>query len=146
MATDTRNPSPIDKAVGARIKRLREVREISQKDLARQLGVTYQQFQKYETGENRISAGRLWEIAKILRSTIVYFYEGIDPLPSRARRGVAEEAAGFAGELSEEANELVSAFQLIKDEDVRASLVAEVKKQAWIASRGRETRSSKGKS
>lgn len=133
MTAESRAPSPIDVAVGARIRALRELRDVSQKDLAGQLGVTYQQFQKYETGDNRVSAGRLWEIAKVLRTTIVYFYEGIDPVPARARRGLAEEAADFAGEPSGQAHEIAVAFDRIQDAEVRAALVAEVKKQAWAA-------------
>ncbi len=137
MTAESREPSPIDIAVGARIRRLREERGISQPDLANQVGLTYQQFQKYEAGKNRISAGRLWEIAKVLRTTIVYFYEGIDPLPARVRRGMAEEAADFAGQTSDQASELAVAFDRIEDEEVRSALVAEVKKQAWAARRQR---------
>ncbi|MFT3722800.1 MAG: helix-turn-helix domain-containing protein [Hyphomonadaceae bacterium] len=137
MAAETREPSPIDVAVGARIRQLREARNISQKELGQQVGLTHQQFRKYEAGENRISAGRLWEIAKILRTTIVYFYEGIDPVPARVRRGMAEEAADFAGQPSDEASELAVAFDRIEDEEVRSALAAEVKKQAWAARRQR---------
>lgn len=137
MTSESRAPSPIDVAVGARIRGLRELRDVSQKDLAGQLGVTYQQFQKYETGDNRVSAGRLWEIAKILRTTIVYFYEGIDPVPARARRGMAEDSAEFGGQQSEQAHELAVAFDRIQDEDVRAALVSEVKKLAWAARKQR---------
>ena len=137
MAAESREPSPIDIAVGARIRRLREDRGISQEDLAKQVGLTYQQFQKYEAGKNRISAGRLWEIAKVLRTTIVYFYEGIDPVPARVRRGMAEEAAEFARQPSDQASELAVAFDRIEDEDVRSALSAEVKKQAWAARRQR---------
>ena len=137
MAAESREPSPIDIAVGARIRHLREDRGISQEDLAKQVGLTYQQFQKYEAGKNRISAGRLWEIAKVLRTTIVYFYEGIDPVPARVRRGMAEEAAEFARQPSDQASELAVAFDRIEDEDVRSALSAEVKKQAWAARRQR---------
>lgn len=135
MAADNRIPSPTDVAVGARIKQLRELREISSKMFAAQIGVKYQQLQKYESGENRVSAGRLWEIAKILHTTILYFYEGIDPIPARARRGLAEEASDFSGPMTDQTNELVAAFSHITDEDVRAALVAEVRKQAWAVSR-----------
>lgn len=137
MPAESREPSPIDVAVGVRIKQLREARDLSQKDLAEQVGLTHQQFRKYEAGENRISAGRLWEIAKVLRTTIVYFYEGIDPVPARARRGMAEDAAEFSGQISEETNALIAAFERIEDEEIRAALAAEVKKQAWAARRPR---------
>jgi transcriptional regulator with XRE-family HTH domain len=136
MTTESRAPSPIDVAVGARIRGLRELRGLSQPDLAKELGVTYQQFRKYETGDNRVSAGRLWEIAKILRTTIVYFYEGIDPVPARGRRGLAEETSEF-GAPSDQAHELAAAFDRIQDEEVRAALVTEVKKLAWAARKQR---------
>lgn len=114
---------------------MRELRGVSTKQLAEQLGATQQQISKYELGKNRVSAGRLWEIAKILRTTIVYFYEGIDPVPARGRRGLAEDAAGFSGPISDAANELISAFERIEDEDIRTALITEAKKQAWVAGR-----------
>lgn len=114
---------------------MRELRGLSTKELAEQLGGTQQQLSKYELGKNRISAGRLWEIAKILKTTIMYFYEGIDPVPSRARRGMAEDAADFPGPLSDAANELVAAFNRIEDADIRTALITEAKKQAWAAGR-----------
>jgi len=114
---------------------MRELRGLSTQELADQLGGTQQQISKYELGKNRVSAGRLWEIAKILKTTIVYFYEGIDALPVRGRRGMAEAAAEFSGPLSEAANELVAAFERIEDEDIRTALITEAKKQAWAAGR-----------
>lgn len=137
MTSESRTPSPIDVSVGARIRGLRELRGLSQPDLATQLGVTYQQFRKYESGENRVSAGRLWEIAKILKTTIVYFYEGIDPVPARGRRGLAEDTADFDGQPSDQAHELAVAFDRIQDDDVRSALVSEVKKLAWAARKQR---------
>ena len=57
------SPSPIDIQIGANLRAIRNSRRISQDDLAKALGLTFQQIQKYERGTNRISAGRLCEIA-----------------------------------------------------------------------------------
>lgn len=65
--TDT--PHPIDLAVGMRIRMRREDRGLTQQDLARAIGVTFQQVQKYERGTNRVSASRLLQIAARLETT-----------------------------------------------------------------------------
>lgn len=65
---------PIDAHVGARIGARRKLLQISQKELADRLGITFQQVQKYEKGVNRIGAGRLYSIATILGVDIDYFY------------------------------------------------------------------------
>lgn len=65
--TDT--PNPIDLAVGMRIRMRREDRGLTQQDLARAIGVTFQQVQKYERGTNRVSASRLLQIAARLETT-----------------------------------------------------------------------------
>lgn len=57
----------IDVAIGARVRRLRNERGMSQSDIARVLGLTFQQVQKYENGTNRISGSRLVTVAKILK-------------------------------------------------------------------------------
>ena len=84
---ETRDPSLIDQTVGERIGKRRTDLEISQPELAEQVGVTDRQLQKYENGKNR-SAGRLYDIAKGLKISIACFYEALDPLHSAVRRGV----------------------------------------------------------
>ena len=64
---------------------------LTQQQLAELVGVTYQQAHKYERGINRVSAGRLFEIARLLGVPVGYFYEGIGeepvrPFPQRERR------------------------------------------------------------
>ncbi len=71
-ATDT------DRHVGARIRERRIMLGLSQQQMADMIGVTYQQAHKYERGINRISAGRLYEIAQVLKVAVGYFYEGLD--------------------------------------------------------------------
>ncbi len=71
--------SPIDVHVGVRICARRKLLQLSQKQMAEKLGITFQQIQKYEKGVNRIGAGRLYTIALILGVDINYFFEGINP-------------------------------------------------------------------
>jgi transcriptional regulator with XRE-family HTH domain len=66
-----------DRQVGARIRERRVMMGLSQQQLARMVGVTYQQAHKYERGLNRISAGRLFEIAQVLDVPVSFFFEGL---------------------------------------------------------------------
>ena len=83
---DTRD---IDCHVGRRIRERRTMLGLTQLELAKLIGVTYQQAHKYEKGINRISAGRLYGIAKVLSVDIDYFFEGVEgdtaPLDERQR-------------------------------------------------------------
>ncbi len=67
---------PVDVHVGARIRQRRFLLGMTQQALASRLGVTFQQVQKYEVGANRVSASRLWEIARLLDVPIGFFFEG----------------------------------------------------------------------
>lgn len=68
----------IEKHVGLRIKDRRILLGLTQQGLAEAIGVTYQQAHKYEKGINRISAGRLLQIANFLGTSVDYFFEGLD--------------------------------------------------------------------
>lgn len=70
-------PHPIDIYVGRRLKELRASKRISQTDLGNSLGVTFQQIQKYENGTNRVSASKLYLMARKLGVDIAYFFDGI---------------------------------------------------------------------
>ena len=72
-------PHPVDIQVGQRIKAARKLQKLTQTDLATGIGVSYQQVQKYEKGDNRVSTSTLYEIAKFLGVSMAYFYEGLDP-------------------------------------------------------------------
>lgn len=69
-------PHPIDTHVGSRIRLRRRTLGISQEKLADQLGLTFQQVQKYERGHNRVSASKLFQIAQALDTDIGYFFQG----------------------------------------------------------------------
>lgn len=73
----TARASRADRHVGARIRERRIMLGFSQQQLAQMIGVTYQQAHKYERGLNRISAGRLYEIAQVLSVPVSWFFEGI---------------------------------------------------------------------
>ena len=68
-------PNPVDVHVGARVRMYRALRGMSQEGLADAIGITFQQVQKYETGHNRISASRLWDISQVLQTPIELFYQ-----------------------------------------------------------------------
>ncbi len=77
--SESEGAARINEHVGQRLKARRIVMGMTQSDLAEATGVSYQQVQKYESGANRISAGRLYEIARKLDVDVPYFYEGLDP-------------------------------------------------------------------
>src|SRR6202045_1190656 len=95
-----RSTAAIDDHVGARIRERRIMLGLTQQQLAEMIGVTYQQAHKYERGINRVSAGRLFEIGRVLNAPITYFYDGLgDEAPRAApphQRMLLEIARNFA--------------------------------------------------
>jgi transcriptional regulator with XRE-family HTH domain len=83
--------NPIDAQVGNRVRLRRMLVGMSQEKLGDLLGLTFQQVQKYEKGINRIGAGRLFHVAKILSVPIDYFYE--DVTDANSMPGFAEDSA-----------------------------------------------------
>jgi len=71
---------PVDVHVGKRIRHRRWVSGTTQQQLADQVGIKFQQIQKYETGMNRVSASRLWDIAHVLGVEVSFFFDGLDAL------------------------------------------------------------------
>ena len=69
---------PVDVHVGKRIRHRRWMNGTTQQQLAEQVGIKFQQIQKYETGMNRVSASRLWDIAQALNVDVSFFFEGLD--------------------------------------------------------------------
>jgi transcriptional regulator with XRE-family HTH domain len=122
-----RSPNPIDVHVGARVRMRRKMKGISQEALAGKLKLTFQQVQKYERGTNRISASKLYEIARALDVTIAEFFEGLDD--PRSEGGMSENPMPFVHELmlTPEGSELAAAFGKIKRGRVRTRLVQLVK-------------------
>lgn len=99
-ARPTNRANDTDRHVGARIRERRIMLGLSQQQMADLIGVTYQQAHKYERGINRISAGRLYEIAQVLGVPVSYFFEGLDnqrvPDLSARQRMCLELARNFS--------------------------------------------------
>ncbi|SEQ45196.1 helix-turn-helix domain-containing protein [Thalassovita taeanensis] len=69
---------PVDEHVGKRIRHRRWLVGMTQQQLAEKVGIKFQQIQKYETGANRVSASRLWDIADALEVKVGFFFEGLE--------------------------------------------------------------------
>ena len=83
-------PHPVDRHVGRRVCEKRIALGYNQSDLGRALGLTFQQIQKYEKGANRVSASKLWDIARFFKVDIGYFFEGLTTAAPGMAEGEAE--------------------------------------------------------
>lgn len=114
--------NPIDRLVGARIRIRREEIGLSQAALGAEIGVTFQQIQKYESGFNRVGAGRLFEISVILGAAVEFFYRD-----APFRRGKAHDIACTDPVLelcqSEDGRALAKTFVKIADRSTRKAIV-----------------------
>jgi transcriptional regulator with XRE-family HTH domain len=79
--------SPAEMLIGLRIRECRVLHGLSQQQLAELVGVTYQQIFKYEHGVNRVSAGRLYEIAQELDTPLESFFDGLEKSGGRVPHG-----------------------------------------------------------
>ena len=73
-----RSPNPIDVHVGTRVRLRRQVMKMSQEKLGDQLGVTFQQVQKYERGANRVGASRLFKMSQVMDVPVGFFFQGLE--------------------------------------------------------------------
>jgi len=105
-------PDPIDLHVGDQLRVARELAGMTQTEVGRALGMSFQVIQKYEQGEIRISASRLFQLAVLLHKSPDYFFEGI-----------ADSDAPAITELERADIELVRAFRSIQSNDLRQLLL-----------------------
>jgi len=118
MKTRTKAPDARDMDVGRRIRAQRLVCRMSQTELANNLGVTFQQVQKYEKGVNRVGAGRLSRIAEVLGVPVAFFFSG-DMSPAVA----SDAGTGLSFLETAGAVRLVRAYSQIDDPQIRRALV-----------------------
>lgn len=114
---------PVDVHVGKRIRHRRWMVAMTQQQLAERVGIKFQQIQKYETGMNRVSASRLWDIADAVDVPVAFFFEGLDQ-----QDDVSGEAAPSAADergrpkdmlVDKEALELVRSYYAIPENQRR---------------------------
>ena len=123
MPENKKKPNPIDIHVGGRIRLRRNMLGMSQEKLGENLGITFQQIQKYEKGTNRVGASRLQAIASILEVPVAFFFEDA---PGKSAQGLAEEnsttyVVDFLS--STEGLQLNRAFVRIADPKVRRKVI-----------------------
>ena len=104
--------APVDRAIGERIRRRRVELGLTQEQLARRLGLSYQQIQKYERGANRISASRLYALALRLDVAPGYFYADLE-VPAEVLRDDGHDPA---------AGEVARTYTDIADDGIRAAV------------------------
>jgi len=117
-----KRPDPVDVEVGHRIRIERLARGLSQTALANQLGVTFQQVQKYEKGVNRVGAGRLTKIAEVLGVPVGSFFTGKEVLDSEVDRDV-DQASPLKLLTVSGAFRLLRAYSEIEDSELRRCIV-----------------------
>lgn len=127
VARRTGGKDPVDIYVGSRIRLRRTMLSFSQEKLADQLGVTFQQVQKYENGSNRVGASRLYAVSRALSVPVSFFYEGYKDTAGRAY-AVAEDGVDMDKYLnSRETVELIRSYYAVKDKDVRKKVLEMIK-------------------
>ncbi|QDL91585.1 helix-turn-helix transcriptional regulator [Paroceanicella profunda] len=116
----------IDIHVGSRLRFRRLMVGMSQERLGAELGVTFQQVQKYEKGTNRIGASRLYEISRVLMVNVSYFFEGLEGDENQSGEGLpATAVTDFVS--TSEGMALNTAFSSIRDRATRKRIVELVK-------------------
>ena len=130
MTDADRTPNPVDLYVGGRIRLRRRTLGVSQEKLAEDLGLTFQQVQKYERGANRVSASKLYEIARSLSVPVAFFFEGLnDPVSG----GVADQGTDAILHdflMTAEGVELASLFPMIRRPRIRRRILDLVRAMA----------------
>ena len=108
---------PVDVHVGKRIRHRRWLVGMTQQQLAEHVGIKFQQIQKYETGANRVSASRLWDISNALQVTISFFFEGIEDSENAQKRAETSAPADLMAD--KEALDLIRSYYAIPENQRR---------------------------
>ena len=105
----------VDLHVGKRLRRRRRLLGMTQQDLAGQVGVRFQQIQKYECGANRITSSRLYDLSRALNVSVQYFFDGL--IPADAPATAANDAERLEGDIlsQKETLELVRAYYRLSE-------------------------------
>jgi transcriptional regulator with XRE-family HTH domain len=121
------------KQIGIEIKRIREAHGMSQMDLAEQVGVSFQQIQKYEKGINKISAERIQQIAKALGTSVSTFFE--KERVSMVSEPSVEYSRKTSMDVTQEEAKLLRLFRKIENKKIRKGLLQQLKGLAELPGR-----------
>jgi transcriptional regulator with XRE-family HTH domain len=129
--TEEDGPNPVDVYVGAKVKSRRLVLGLSQEELAKSIGLTFQQVQKYERGTNRISVSRLVDICRTLKAPVDYFFEGSFSVARPNGKGLALKGFSDAKQepleedplMKKDVLELVRAYSKIKSTPLKKQIL-----------------------
>jgi len=114
----------VDVHVGKRLRLRRTMMGLSQEAVAKAVGITFQQVQKYEKGANAMNANRLYEFGQFMHVPVAYFFEGLDH--GEAATGFSEEGEKFEHSVrrvsDRESLEMMKAFKRIKEQIIRKRL------------------------
>ncbi|HZL58633.1 MAG TPA: helix-turn-helix transcriptional regulator [Stellaceae bacterium] len=117
-------PDPVDLHVGQRLRLGRELAGRTQTGIGQDLGMSFQVVQKYEQGEIRVSASRLFQLAQLLQKPVAYFFEGLEAAASSAAaHATALAEHGFA----RREVEFVRAYRAIGNAEVQERLLSLVR-------------------
>ncbi|MBO6728838.1 MAG: helix-turn-helix transcriptional regulator [Maricaulis sp.] len=115
-----RGPNPVDVHVGSRIRLRRQLLRMSQEKLGDELGVTFQQVQKYERGANRVGASRLYRLSRVLEVPVQFFFEGLNDQESMGMMAENDQTPIVYDFIqSSDGVSLAESFSRIKDAKVR---------------------------
>ncbi len=118
-----RTPNSVDVHVGSRVRGRRMAVGLTQDKLAKSLGITFQQIQKYEKGVNRIGAGRLQAIARILEKPVSFFYADASGALTATLLEAQNAATAPRPAVPAEALKLIKSFARIEDQEARRHLL-----------------------
>jgi transcriptional regulator with XRE-family HTH domain len=125
--------NPVDLHIGQRVRHRRWLTGMTQQNLAEAIGIRFQQVQKYESGANRISAARLWEIARALGVPVSFFYGGMDgargegaedPMDAKETYELVRAYYGMAGGPRRELLGLIQALNVAAEGPTAATVEA----------------------
>ena len=127
--------SLIDDYIGKKLRTARIIRNLSQDELAKKVGITFQQIQKYEKGLNRISASRLYWFIRILGVDFDFFFNGIDEIVMQDNQTVAQfnEGSKESNDYvdidwdSKETMNLIRSYYSVKNPEARSKVLALIK-------------------
>jgi len=124
-----RAPNTTDKHVGKRVRMRRLMIKMTQEKLAAQLGLTFQQVQKYEKGVNRISASRLREMSHVLQVPVQFFFDGLPETKGGSGKDRQDPSQKFIHDFlaSSDGLALARAFTRLKSSKLRRRIVQLVK-------------------